>query len=1506
MMPGDSQAKTVAIAADATIGNCQNCSVLHQSLSEYVSSFLALKQKITASDETIRHQQQLEELQIRLLSLEKKTADYESVQAELEEKKAALKACGQISDEMAKLKQENSKIIAENKKLQDQINDVNELMETQSLENAQLKREKAVVENDLLEAQTSLMKSQAQADQIKQLMEEKAKTTSIREHLENKVQQFGDSMCKQNHKITQLTKEKILLERNIADLQARLMKLERERSKDYRSTSTQATVPEEHKVDKVIFRSLLENLWACVEPQQHTAKLLYLPGSCSKQVPLPSPPKRLQCDLSNRSQSPHKISEPHSYPMHTNAPFAQLKHSPSRQRAAGKQTSLQTTRSKKKTATPKKSKLLLEEPKTEEASRVSGSPELSVEEIVRLFKPLLPCISPVPELGSEMESLETEDGEKTNISKNSDPLQQKKSSLLTTSVSSCSPKASAKLTEDSMDLPVVRTQEADHISSENNTTDLEQNDIDSIIAMKEEEMQVDTGMQIEQEATSEQFVSASTSCDSFTPGSVDVVLQNTDGHKPSCGVNSDSRGFKSTSDAKDYLSEGITKMDVDTNLSDEMIAKAGTSNSGESPRRADITLNLEQAGDVELGDASATSLASIDSDGDTEVKNTDNNAEIGQVHQDSCGLEVSQQCAEPKERKERLAEDTDAEKTCLSSSSDSNKHREEKLENDAPIKLQQEEDENEVHGKQEEGVNVTASTSLSNGDNKRMTPAKSSPLRMENCTSHQEPGQANSDTPSKKNANIQILNSELADHGLSLSDPQETKTVNCESVQEKTHSLCRALSPSCLFPTVKLHTLETSPNQEELDEGVNIEHISASKKTLEPESNKERESAVKNGNAKDLHEDSTDASILKVGECKLDTVSPTASLKQNASAKKGQNKSLESKEVSGPDAGSVTTHQPECLGQLLTEMGPPLPPVLTPVSTPPKAGKSINPRQAIGKLLFPSPLERLASPTTPVQQSTSSLNSPIRVPSSPLQFGSATPKHAVPVPGRLARTATASSSPPSTSPSQENSMRILDTMYPELSAHARTLSILRGNVSLSCSSDNGSLPSMTASQMSGFKTITSSPTAFTKTEARGEKRQADNLPQPNNRKCLRLENSPPTVSRKQVLSLSSNSGEETISSQNLELKQLRNETSSLSMDVKPTKQNVIDDYLKKIETSCFDLLPVIRSHLFVGNLPKKPVLTDEEKEVISEVCQSRLLEADDMVLAILEKLKAESKGLSSNYMQALCRVHTGICRQKRDWEKAHILAYSILTEDFPDAAKLILFMVTTWPTVLSHSSSLCQAIHAVTKVKAQENLHSCLSVFLSWEKSPPCDIDKLISRTLSDIRSGSGLSFTEHSRHGKDLATEAWQQVFTLHLLCAHKKWKWTYENVLGNELWPLMNTWVTQPRDQQGPVSDVTVSTVLRLIGRLSHLGIKEKNTSSVVTVANVINTFGRHGHTEGVPWEVQLAAIYCIYDLSPVSPKQALEALAGWRGDTSQRVPPAVTSCINQLASVCRLIKN
>ncbi|KAF7652197.1 hypothetical protein LDENG_00100030, partial [Lucifuga dentata] len=1360
-------------------------------------------------------------------------------------------------------------------------------------------------------------------------------------------------------------------------------KLERERNKEYRSTSTQARAPEEPKVDKEKVRMLLESLWACVEPQQQQSP--NMSASSTKRGSF-FPENRLHsypCE-SNVFQSPsHRIHESQCYPVQTKTTCTQLNSPPYVQKDIKYQASLQHTNGKRQVDKESKTKRLSQKHKKETLSTDLDSIDVSIEEILDLFKPLPPCISPLPVLNRDVNSLKIEDTEKKTHSDPTGNSVQQEDSLNTTSPSSNYLKSSILMTEESVDLPVTTeepvnlpkssilmaeepmdtTQDMAHVSNGNNSSNFVQHDLCSITKTGNEETHPQEDMQTDQWPAAVQLAaSLALSSASNIIVLYDVALLTTENQAPSSSINPRSSSANSVSEAPlcntqnpgqvslEHSQEEAREGQSDCVAKVDVIADPGGVTGTEviiPDDREPLTRSNTAVSEAVFDVQPVTSSVSSSNLGcfvqHNQATNIENGAEIEDSNQESSGLGLGNQDGTVcKDHNGCLSKDTkvpednsDLSKVAESSiNTVSNKTPEETVENDVSVKCFGEANADEPQTGRAE---IAASTSQSDG---AITPGNASPrmsplLKVadpEDFLVDQRSGNKNNETSSTKAVSTETCNSEMiAEHnGPSHSDSQDIiHTVDSEHMQKSTHSLCMQLRSSCLLPTMKWQSLKPHAHPERGNIGVNRKCLSANQDP-QPVPDIMEEGVVEKAIVNDIPQERTKS--VKKEESKSCVVIHTTSLVQSTTVTNEQNQDVDLCEevpnkltsLTSPvaDSSPETTAQPqEYIGHVRFEMGPPLPPVLTPLSsTPPKKVKPINPRQAIGKLIFPSPMDRLASPTTPVnsqltsnshQLNSSSLNSPVPpsgVPSSPLQFGSATPKHAVPVPGRLPFTAMNSSPASSSSSSQENSMRILDTMYPELSARARTLSILRGNVNLSiCSSESGTSPATTDNQMSGFKTINSTSTAFTKTELRGEKRPASSLPQTKNNKCSRLETASPCVIRKPVPSSSSTSADKAISPQALRLEQLKNEKAPQTMeDGKPAKETLIFHTLEKIENRCFDLFPVIQSHLHVGNLPKKPVLRDEEKQVISESCQNSLLIADDMISAILKKLKAEKGLLSGNHMQALCRVYVGICRQTRDWEKAHILAYTILTEDFPDSAKLILFIVATWPTVLSHSSSLCQAIHAVTKLKAQEDVISCLSAYLGWEKSPPCDIDDLISRTLSEIRSGSSLSFIKHSHYGDDLGTEAWEHVFTLHLLCTHKKWKWTYENLLGKELWPLMNTWVTQPRDQQAPVSDVTVATVLRLIGRLGYVGIKERNVASVATVANVINTFGRHGQTEGVPWEVQLAAVYCIYDLSPCNPKQALDALAEWKAETTQSSPPAVTSCINQLAFIYRQDKS
>ncbi|NXS38799.1 ICE1 protein, partial [Pomatostomus ruficeps] len=398
------------------------------------------------------------------------------------------------------------------------------------------------------------------------------------------------------------------------------------------------------------------------------------------------------------------------------------------------------------------------------------------------------------------------------------------------------------------------------------------------------------------------------------------------------------------------------------------------------------------------------------------------------------------------------------------------------------------------------------------------------------------------------------------------------------------------------------------------------------------------------------------------------------------------------------------------------EIGPPLPPLLQPlIATPPRTAYTVSPvMSSTGQSSLLSPLEDLISPLreTPVLPLVSPLtdtptvksavlfspSSPSeiavgrRIRSSPLKFCTSIPKHALPVPGRFPLFAALSAGPGAP---QENSVKILDTMYPELSARARTLNILKGNIQLNrCGlSDSQSLPGP-VSQIGGFKAIASTATAFVKAgsnlksdSSKDEDRDVQNqqlfprssnhpekrtllqASMPRSAKRLRLDSEPPRMEASDVAAVRNTENaisdmQEVFHVKSCEIRD-SSHTSNLeeSLPVKkdPDCQKV-SLALKKVAESCFDLLPVIRGHVYVGSISKIPVMRDEEKEVVYEFGIKNKHLAESLLHVILNKLKAQKNATNYNVSQALCRVYVGICRQLGDLERARLFCYSLLKE----------------------------------------------------------------------------------------------------------------------------------------------------------------------------------------------------------------------------------------------------
>ncbi|XP_031801969.1 LOW QUALITY PROTEIN: little elongation complex subunit 1 [Sarcophilus harrisii] len=709
-------------------------------------------------------------------------------------------------------------------------------------------------------------------------------------------------------------------------------------------------------------------------------------------------------------------------------------------------------------------------------------------------------------------------------------------------------------------------------------------------------------------------------------------------------------------------------------------------------------------------------------------------------------------------------------------------------------------------------------------------------------------------------------------------------------------------------------------------------------------------------------------SKVEVKQCK--TSKKSSRVKSKA---KIQHSHLAQPVLATADTSTPTKCSPDTLSKIRQEMGPPLPPLLAPLlATPPRTLHPVSPLMSTSsQSSLTSPLDDLISPLrdTPVPPLMSPLSddprykSPMhstpspsdasasqRILSSPLQFCAATPKHALPVPGRLPPLAvgtTALGGP------QENSVKILDTMYPELSARARTLNILKGNIQLNrCPpADCKNLPGP-VNNITGFKAITSASTAFVKTgstsntecdqgklkdfepeltsfQSHGGKRPLVPSTILRSAKRLRLDSESPKLEIKvdvpEIIKTSSPQAENVMThdDENSSVQELTDNTvaelSSALQEHKESHDSIMSNVLKKIAESSFDLLPVIRSHVHVGNVSKKPVMRDQEKEVVCEFSTTKKHLAQPLLHAILSELKIHKTSLDYTYIHALCRVYVGICRQLGDLERARLFCYDLLKEDFPESDKLTLFIANIWHDIFAFQGVINKAMQLVVRQRAKGEVLNCLITYLNWEKTSSLDVSMMISKLLSTMQLCPKMQFHLSEKFGEDLNDDTWEYIFALDLLCCHQKWVWTHDNIISKELWPVMDKWI---KHRKGHLNiaytpDIIVALILRLIayeilplpasitqwkrGRLGQLGLKEGFSSAVKNISSVICMFIQHSNEEDVPWSIQLAAVYALCDLSPSNPAEVSKVLENWTRVTTKNIPSAVVSCLAEINLLC-----
>ncbi|KAI5086305.1 little elongation complex subunit 1, partial [Silurus meridionalis] len=158
------------------------------------------------------------------------------------------------------------------------------------------------------------------------------------------------------------------------------------------------------------------------------------------------------------------------------------------------------------------------------------------------------------------------------------------------------------------------------------------------------------------------------------------------------------------------------------------------------------------------------------------------------------------------------------------------------------------------------------------------------------------------------------------------------------------------------------------------------------------------------------------------------------------------------------------------------------------------------------------------------------------------------------------------------------------------------------------------------------------------------------------------------------------------------------------------RSHLISEEANKLNTSRIKLLNHATKSIYFIHF-RRNTLAEKLYKVENE-----LNKAETFLSVILEKIKVERGFMGHDLLQSLCRVYVGVCQQRGDSHKAHALAYRLLKEDFLKAPKVIMGMVTAWPSFLSHERFLCRAIHIVSNLKAKGKIFHLLTKYLHWDE----------------------------------------------------------------------------------------------------------------------------------------------------------------------------------------------